>query len=764
MVVLMLFLHLGRWTLFAAPLIGGTALAAAFVSPWVFLVTLTLIVAIGFRFARGALVVGLAIPTSIIGTFLVLRMLDRSLNVVSLAGLAFAVGMLVDNAVVVLENIYRHFESGERPFVAAVSGTKEVWGAVVASTLTTLAVFLPVLFVEEEAGQLFRDIALGISSAVALSLVVSVTVIPTAAARLFHRAETDDNADTGDDDFGTARRGAAAGQRFAAFIVGWNAWAQQGVRRRVTVIAGLVGAAVLVSWLLWPKVEYLPSGNRNLVIGLLFPPPGYNLDRQMEMGAVIEHELRDYWDVDLDSPEAAQLDYPVISDWFYVASGRRIFLGVRSAEPTRAGELAKLLLTKLKPKLPGTIVVAKQTSLFERGLDAGRTIDIEITGPELTRLVAIGGQILQQAGDVAGVIAPDGKTVEQAQAQPVPSLDLSSPEVTVRPKRIQAADMEINAQDLGYTVDALIDGAYACDYFEGSDKIDLTIVGSRQYALRTQDVAALPVATPIGRVVPLGSIGVVQIASGPEQINRRERQRAITIRVTPPLTVPLEDALDRINTQIVEPMRHSGQLDGGYVIGLSGTADKLRNTWLALRWNVVLALLITYLLMAALFESWLYPLVIIFSVPLAAVGGIAGLRLLGLYVQLRGMPPQALDVLTMLGFVILIGTAVNNAILIVHQALNHMRHDRLDPHDAVLESVRTRIRPIFMTTTTTVFGLAPLVFFPGAGSELYRGLGSVVLGGLLVSTVFTLILVPTLFTLAMDFRNWLRPLGQKATR
>jgi HAE1 family hydrophobic/amphiphilic exporter-1 len=221
--------------------------------------------------------------------------------------------------------------------------------------------------------------------------------------------------------------------------------------------------------------------------------------------------------------------------------------------------------------------------------------------------------------------------------------------------------------------------------------------------------------------------------------------------------MPLELALQRINDEILTPMREAGQLEGGYRMTLSGTADKLRDTWESLRWNVLLALLITYLLMAALFESWLYPLVIILSVPLGAVGGILGLRALEIYLSFRGMPPQGLDVLTMLGFVILIGTVVNNAILIVHQSLNLIRDDGMTSRDAILESVRTRVRPIFMTTATTVLGLLPLVLFPGAGSELYRGLGSVLLGGLLVSTIFTLVFVPTLFRLLMDARETLFP-------
>jgi HAE1 family hydrophobic/amphiphilic exporter-1 len=711
------------------------------------------------RSGRSTLVISLAIPISLIGTFLVLNLLGRSLNVISLAGLAFAVGMLVDNAVVVLENIYRHYQNGMRPFAAAARGTTEVWGAVAASTLTTLAVFLPVLFIQQEAGQLFRDIALAISAAVGLSLLVSVTVIPTLAARVLRERREDNEAPPTDDGLvaKNGQRSADAPTRkagrlraplaffdrlggiFVEWIVGVNAALLRSVAARLAVVSLFVGGAVLLSWLLWPKVEYLPTGNRNLTIGMLFPPPGYNLDEMMALGQTVEDRLRPYWDIDLDDPNVDTMDYPAIGDFFFVVRGRQVFLGVRALDETRGGELVPLV-QEVGMGLPGTLAIAKQTSLFEQGLTAGRTIDIEINGPDLKKLVDLGGQVLVQMN----------KIMPAARSIPVPSLDLSSPEVHIHPKLIPSAEMQINATDLGYSVNALVDGAFATDYYIGGDKIDLTIMGQESHASQTQDLEELPIATPIGSLVTLGDLADVRLASGPEQVNHRERQRAITIQVSPPLTVALEDALALIQEEIVAPLRAGSELDGGYRINLSGTADKLRETWLALRWNVVLALLITYLLMAALFESWLYPFVIILSVPLGAVGGILGLRALSGYLLLIGQPPQTLDVLTMLGFVILIGTVVNNAILIVHQSLNHMRDDGMNESDALVESVRTRVRPIFMTTITTVLGLSPLVFFPGAGSELYRGLGAVVLGGLLMSTLFTLVLVPTVFSLMLE--------------
>ncbi|MEQ8784753.1 MAG: efflux RND transporter permease subunit [Pirellulaceae bacterium] len=765
-IVLMLFLHLGMRTLVFAPLIALSAVAAVW-SPWLFVVTLALILGASFWYARGALVVALAIPTSIIGTFLVLHLLDRSLNVISLAGLSFAVGMLVDNAVVVLENIYRRYEMGEDRFVAAERATKEVWGAVVASTLTTLAVFLPVLFVEQEAGQLFRDIALAISAAVGLSLLVSVTVIPTAAARILQRREALSPEET---ERRRRRRQSNPAAATVSGVVALNAWVLRGTLRKIAVIVVLVASSAFLAWWFMPKVEYLPNGNRNLIICLILPPPGYNVEQLGKLGEEVEAELRPYWDIDPESPEAAELDYPVINDFFYVARDRQVFLGLRAADPSRTAEILKLVADKFqrpnpemekkhggfyKP-MPGTFVVAFQSSLFSRGLQGGRTVDVEITGPDLRKLVGLGGRIL---GQVVGAGDPSTAVVPNAQVRPVPSLDLSSPELHVVPKLVQSRDMGVSASELGYMVDALNDGAYATDYYTGGDKIDLVILGAEQFAQRTQDLEQLPVATPNGQVVPLMALADVKLSSGPEQVNHRERQRAITIQVTPPENVALETAIADIEAKILAPLRASGQLGDEYTITMSGTADKLNETWLALRWNLVLALLITYLLMAALFESWTYPLVIILSVPLGAVGGVLGLQLLNWYLMLQGQAGQSLDVLTMLGFVILIGTVVNNAILIVHQSLNYMRDEFMDPQQAVLESVRSRIRPIFMTTTTTVFGLMPLVLFPGAGSELYRGLGSVVLGGLLVSTIFTLVLVPAMFSLMMDVVSGLRRLA-----
>ncbi len=751
-IILMLFLHIGARTLTFIPLLAGSAVLALFVSPWFFVLTLAAIVVAGLWFARGTLVIAVAIPVSIIGTFLVLNALGRSLNVISLAGLAFAVGMLVDNAVVVLENIYRYHQQGYSARAAARRGVSEVWGAVLASTLTTLFVFLPIVFLQGEAGQLFVDIALAISAAVGISLVVSVLVIPVAASRILGRRSGPGYTTQ----TRLARRIASAGNGFTSAVTRANAWIQGGWLRRLFVTAALVLAAFAGAWWLMPQIEYLPAGNRNLVIARVMPPPGYNVEHMGKIGETLEAKLRPYWDIDLDSIDELPPDHPIIADFFYVARGTMVFVGLRSHDPMKAHDLVKLLQGDvLRDVAPGAIVVASQTSIFGRGLGGGRDIEIEVVGPQLARLVEIGGTIMRHIREEFG---PD------TQARPVPGLDLASPELHVVARPAQASRLGMTNTEIGAAVNALIDGAWVGDYSIGGEKIDLMVLGSDGYESRTQALEKEYVATPVEPApVRLDSIVEVRLGAGPEQIVRSERQRAITIELTPPDDMSLERCIEIVEGNIVSQLREEGALEGGYQIRLSGTADKLAETWSDLKWNFLLAVLITYLLMAALFESFVYPFVIILSVPIGAVGGILGLKLLGVYLAFRGDPPQNLDVLTMLGFIILVGTVVNNAILIVHQALIHMRADGDSPRDAVVKSVRTRIRPIFMTTLTTVFGLSPLVFFPGAGSELYRGLGSVVLGGLVVSTVVTLILIPSVFTLMVDAGSFLKRLFGKTT-
>lgn len=409
-------------------------------------------------------------------------------------------------------------------------------------------------------------------------------------------------------------------------------------------------------------------------------------------------------------------------------------MGIVSKVQERTRELLPYVYGVLK-KIPGMIAIVQQPSLFATGIGEGRSIEIEIKGPELASLLALGGQIFGQAMQL----------IPGAQVRPIPSLDLGNPEMRVIPDRDRLTRVGMTTSDLGKTVDALVDGAIASQYQILGEEIDLVVKGEEKRLERTQDLANLLVQTPRGERVTLGSLADVRLEEGPTQINHINSERAITIQVIPPTEVPLETAMATVKDQIVDPIKASGRLGSLYRIDLSGTADDLTRTRLALQWNVILALVISYLLMSALFENFLYPFIIMFSVPLAAAGGFVGLLLVNVFIAY-----QPLDIVTMLGFVILVGVVVNNAILIVHQALNNMRDGHMLPREAIRESVRSRIRPIYMSTVTSVFGMMPLVLTPGAGSEFYRGLGSVVVGGLLVSTVFTIFLVPALLSLLLD--------------
>lgn len=694
----------------------------------------TTVLLLFLRSASSVTIIVTAIPISIVGTFLAMALLGRNINVISLAGMSFAIGMVVDNAIVALENIFRHRQMGKSRSQAAYDGAREVWGAMLASTLTTVAIFLPIVFVEDEAGQLFRDIAIAVSCSVVLSLVVAISVIPSLAKQILSRKK-ETKAGWLEQLGGRVRDSIAN----SVYKISGN------TALRLSVVILLVGISLGIAWNLLPKSEYLPTGNRNLVFGIVLPPPGYNLDELVAVGQVIEDVLRPRWEASPDSPEAEALGDALVENMFFVAFGRSAFMGASATDPTKVKDLIPIIQGPVFGGVPGTLAIVQQSSLFQGG--GSRAIDIEITGPDLVQLIQLGGRIFGQVRQVL----PD------AQARPIPGLDLGNPEVRIIPDRIKAADLGLSARDIGTAVNALMDGATIDGYQYLGEEIDLVLRGDRDW-FRTQDIGTLPIYTPSGQLVPLSTVARVEVTTGPEQINHSERSRTISIQVIPPETLPLETALDNIRREIVDPLLESGELQPPYAIRLSGSADDLKRTREALQWNFLLAIIITYLLMASLFESFLYPLVIMLSVPPALAGGIIGLEIVNITLTY-----QPLDILTMLGFVILIGVVVNNAILIIHQTLNILyQNEKIPIKDAIRDSVASRVRPIFMSVITSALGMLPLVIFPGAGSELYRGLGSVVIGGLLMSTLFTLFLVPTFLSLAMDIGAWFHTRTQRS--
>ncbi|HUU46998.1 MAG TPA: efflux RND transporter permease subunit [Acidobacteriota bacterium] len=685
------------------------------------------------RSPSSVMVIAVSIPISVITTFLAMYLFGRTINVISLAGMAFAVGMVVDSAIVVLENIYRHMQKGKSRWRAAADGTREVWGALLASTVTTIAVFLPVLFIQQRAGQLFRDIAIAICAAIAISLVVAITVIPALSSRILKVSAKLSRRDA--DDSLLPR----VSNRIATFVDYINA---KGIRRFVT-IAAIIIVTISLSWFLLPPTEYLPNGNQGFVFAFMLPPPGYSLDEMVKMAEGIEAQIEPLW---ATPPEQAK-DLPGggIGQFFLVALPGQAFFGLSARDEGRGRELVNVANGAIF-SVPGNIGLATQASLFGGGFAGTRSVRIDVTGPDLNRVLEIATQIFMQVGQV----------LPGSNSRPIPALDLGNPEVRVYPDRVRAADAGFSATDIGVAVNALIDGAHVSEYWYEGREIDLLIKGRDDWSRYTQSIPQLPLATPSGRIITLGDVADIRPHQGPVQINHVERQRAVSVETALPDDVALQEAIDRIQDQIIQPLRDQGQVGGLYDVLMSGTADDLSQLRTELLTGFNIAVILTFLLLAALFQSFTYPLVILVTVPLATFGGVLGLRVVQLFDHM-----QQLDILTQLGFVILVGTVINNSILIVHMALLLMR-EGTDPREAVKESVRMRVRPILMSTGTSVFAMMPLIIMPGAGSELYRGLGSVVVGGLAISAVFTLLVTPLVFSYMIDLvRTIRRALGMR---
>ncbi len=671
---------------------------------------------------RATLIISISIPISVIAAFVVMALLGRSINVISLAGIAFSVGMVVDAAIVVLENIYRHKERGKSASESAYIGSYEVWSAVMVSALTTVLVFIPILLMNLEAGQLFRDIAVAISVSVIMSLLVSITVLPALAKWLLKSMKEDKREIKYIDNFA---------KRLVRLVITYVKFITISKKYSLSVVLSVISLAMIISYFMLPKLEYLPEGNRNLIFGVMLPPPGYNLDTLTKIAERVESRVKNLWSTESQTVTENN-GLPMIKNYFFVAgAGGRTLFGASAVEDTRVRELIPVLTRSLFGE-PGTFGFFTQPSLFQRGFGGGRSIDLDITGPKLNDIA----KIAQKAAGLVSKIFPRS---EGNQMRPIPELVLGSPEIQVRPDRLKLADNNITAESLALSTDAFNSGLRVERITVNSKRMDLTLRGKEDAIKETQGIGNIPIVTPDGNILTVSSVADIIMTSGPSEIRHIERDRTITLQIKPTDKIPLETAINKINSDVIKKIEEEG-LPEGININLSGTADELTNTWKAMVVNLLVAFCMVYLLMAILFDSFIYPLVIMLSVPPAAAGGVLGLWFLNLYVL------QPLDMLTILGFVILIGIVVNNAILLVHQSVLLVKKG-VNSSEAIIEATKNRIRPIFMSTLTSVFGMIPLVVFPGAGSELYRGLGSVVIGGLSLSALLTLLIVPPVLSI-----------------
>ena len=658
------------------------------------------------RRARATLIIASAIPVCLLSTIVVLSFFGRSLNVISLAGLAFATGMVLDAAIVVLENFVRLREEGLSRWDAAEKAVAQVFGALFASTTTTIAIFIPIIFFEDVEGQLFADLALTIAIAVSVSLVVAVTLLPT-AARLFISEEKG----------GAGRERPAFATRLADFIMTLTG----GAWRRLAIILGLTVVPVAASFILWPQLNYLPPVKRDAIDGFIGFPSGASADMvREEFAEVVVDRLQPYMDGDKE---------PALRNYYLYSGPWGGNIGIRINDQARIKEMEKIVNEEILAGFPDTRVFARQGDLFGN-FGGGASISLDLQAADYDAL----SDAIPAATDIISAALPG------AQVWPNPDPQIVTPEIRLIPNDRRIAEVGMTRESVARALRALGDGLWLGEFFHEDGRIDM-LLEAKEWT-EPEYLANAPIATPTGSIVPLGELATIARGVGPQQIRHQDGRRTISLGVNPPDGMALGPAVETIRQNAERQLYDV--LPQGATIQYGGDADSLSRAVKNLSGNFLLAVVILFLIMAALFQSVKDAAMVVVTLPMAAVGGVVAVRVLDL------VNSTPLDLLGMIGFIILLGLVVNNAILLVTQTRASEREGKTR-REAVREALTLRIRPIFMSTTTSLMGMLPLVLSPGAGSLIYRGLSTVIVGGMAVSTAFTLFLLPAL--LQVDLRS-----------
>jgi HAE1 family hydrophobic/amphiphilic exporter-1 len=655
------------------------------------------------RGPRALAVIGLSIPISLFFAVITLHLLGRTLNVISLAGLAFSTGIVTDAALIVQGNIIRYLQEGKTAWEATVDGAQEVIPALLASMLTSVAIFLPVLFMQGLEGQLFRDLAITMAISHAASLLVATTVIPAANRWAL-------------------QPGVPADEHHHW----WNWMASIAMRAtqspiaRLVWIGSLVAGSVLFIRVLAPKVDYLPVAPTDNVFGSFRLPQGGNIETaRTEMAPVVIARLKPY----LEGLAEPAIKYYNFSAW---GNGNQGLVVAYAKDPRKTLDVVKLLRDKVLADLPDVQAFAQRGSLLSVDGNNSREIRLWLQGPELDGLMA--------AARVAMEEIP--KAIPETFPQPYPSLEFANPELQLKPDEWRITRAGLDRGSVANDLRALTGGLWAGWYFDGNERLDIILKGDKWSS--PEQLAELPLITPNAGVQTVGELAKINTTVGPSELARINGKRTITVGFEPPETMSLDEAIATVRDKIEPKMR--AVLPANAQLTYAGSANQLQEALRGMALNFALALVLLFALMAALFRSVWDSFLVMLVMPVSMAGGIAALRVCGWF----GF--QALDLLTMIGFIILLGLVVNAAILLVDQT-RAREHAGLSRRDAVRQALETRARPIVLSTLTAVLGMSPLIFMPGVGAEVYRGLAAVVSGGMIVGTLFTWFLMPSLLRL-----------------
>ena len=511
-------------------------------------------------------------------------------------------------------------------------------------------------------------------------------------------------------------------------------------------VALTIVGTIAAIWSLTPPAEYLPEGEEPKVFAIMIAPPGYNIDELTAVAEQVQERFLPFLDEDPRDFAAGKSDIPALAYFNLYVQPQRLRAIVEPKDPAHIEPLMKALNEHFSA-YPGMRAFSARGSIISSNDGGTRSVNVEIAGADLATLYSAANDVIERAEQV----------LEDPQVRSEPgSLALAQPLLELVPRWERAAELGFTADKLGYAIAALTDGAYVDEFFLGDDKVDMFIYSAAGQAQELSRIAELPVYSPGGRVVPVSAVAELVETVDTDAIRRVDGRRTVTVYMIPPRSLPLETAIDRVRTEVLGELAAEGRLPRDVTLSITGAGDQLDATRESLSGNFLIAIVLCYLVLVAIFTHWGYPLVILTAVPLGIAGGIIGLAMLnagGSMLPMIGLAPvsQPFDMITMLGFLILVGIVVNNPILIVDRALRNLHDEGLAAEQAVAEAVEARLRPIMMSMITTVFGLAPLVFLPGAGTELYRGVGAIVLFGLLFATLVTLTFLPSL--LVMIFKS-----------
>lgn len=662
-----------------------------------------------FRNGSVTAVISVSIPIAIIATFALLYLGGLSLNQMSFGGLALGVGLIVDNAIVVIENIVRHRHNGRSLMDASLIGTRQVTGAVIASTITTCVIFLPVLFMQTITGSMFQELAIVVVFSLLCSLLVALTLVPMLASR-FLTVKPEPRAEPGST-AGAGKRGLLdrVSDRYVA-LLSWSLdhrlWIVGGTS--LLMVLALLGARSI-------SYELAPQTDADSIQINLRMAEGTNI-------AVLHSYL-----ADLDTMVRAELPWDDIQHYAReVRNGQgqiELTLVDLDARSVNAMALADTLRRNVENRIPGAeIRVRAQAGLniLNRifGSSGEDSVEVELRGYDMDAAPGVAQQIQQRIQQIPGIV---GVNISQLEGRPEQSVEFD---------RRRMAELGITINQVAQAVQTSVSGTQAGVYREGGDEFDIRVRFRPEDRLNVQDIENISVRSPAGDVIPISALISSSYGRGPTEIRRIDGQRVTYISANLESGVALGDAMQSIQAEI-----SAMSMPEGFTVMMGGQYEEQLRAQRDFVMAIVMALVLIYMVMAAQFERFLDPLVVMFSVPLALIGVVPTLILTGTTINMQSL----------MGLVMLVGIVVNNAIVLVDYINLLRREEGMALRAAVIEAGSLRLRPILMTTSTTVLGLLPLALGIGAGAEMQAALARVVIGGLAASTLITLVFIPIVY-------------------